>query len=75
MNNGKFLEIDNESLLCTNGGGIGGVIVGACNGFAIGLVTALGCALVDDSWNGTDTGNIIKSCTFTGVMAGLYLPL
>lgn len=31
------------------------------NGFAIGLVVALGCALVDDTWNGTDSGNIVKS--------------
>lgn len=70
-----FLEMDDDMLLSTNGGGIGGVIVGACNGFVLGLVTAFGCALMDDSWTGTDSANILKSSTFLGASMGLYLPV
>jgi hypothetical protein len=71
----SFMELSGEELRKTEGGLVGGAVLGVLNGACIGLAVSLVGGICNPDWEYEDTMNMMKTGAIVGAYAGAYSPL
>ena len=73
-NSDMFINLSNNELCNVTGGAVLGVILGAANGYGIGLVCALIGSCTTSNWTYQDTKNMMNTGATVGAFIGGFLP-
>lgn len=71
----NFNNLSNEELMQISGGAILGVLLGAANGYSVGLACAFVGSLVIPNWTYQDTKNMMHTGAVIGAYVGASLPV
>lgn len=75
MTNVRFKDLNNYELVQINGGAVLGVLLGAANGWSMGLACAFVGSCVTPNWTWQDTKNMMRAGAIAGAYIGGFLPV